>query len=201
MIIGTDESGKGDYFGYIVVAGVASDSSSIKSIKVKDSKKMVDSAVHNVADEIRKKLPYSIVKISPEKYNTLYVKMGNMNHILAWAHAKVIENLLEECKAEKVVVDKFASKAVLDKYLMKKGKTVKLEMRVRGEEEPSVAAASILARSVYLGTLRSLGREVGMVLPKGATHVIPAARQIVKMHGKDVLPRVAKMNFKTTKNI
>ncbi len=206
--IGVDEAGKGDYFGYLVVAAVCADEKNepvLKSVGVKDSKMLSDTSVRELAVRIKKLCPYEIVKVSPERYNIIYKKFCSLNKLLAWGHARAIENLLEKTewntKEDYVVTDKFADEKFLRESLFEKSRKVKVIQKINGESDIAVAAASILARSEFLATLRMLGREVGFVLPKGATHVEEAARQIVDKHGADILDKVAKIHFKTTKRV
>ena len=110
--IGIDESGKGDYFGPLVIAGVYLDSQSknkLKAIGIKDSKLLSDQSINKFASEIRKVIngKFDIIPINPEKYNQLYLKIGNVNRLLAWGHAKVIENILGKVNAEIAISDKF----------------------------------------------------------------------------------------------
>ena len=201
--IGIDEAGKGDYFGYLVIAAVLADEKEEKALKeagVKDSKMVSDLQIHKLA-RIVKKMPNSIIRISPEKYNVLHVKFKSLNNILAWGHARALENILEEYKADLAISDKFAEEKLLKGYLMNRGKRIKLVQKVNAESEMPVAAASILARSEFLRTLRMLGREIGYVLPKGSAHVKDAAKDILKQHGEDGLKYVAKVHFKITKQI
>jgi len=188
--IGVDESGKGDYFGYLVVAAVFVDEKTeekLKKLKIRDSKMITDSSVKKLATEIKKICKHEIVKISPEKYNILYKKFKSLNTLLAWAHSRAIENLLRNTEPEHVIADKFADAKVLKKALFKKGKGVKLVQKIRAESDVAVAAASILARAEFLITLRKLSLEIGYKLPKGATHVKDATKDIIKMHGEGIL--------------
>jgi len=201
--IGVDESGKGDYFGYLVVAAVYVNDNieeKLKQLKVKDSKKVLDSTIHKMAKEIRK-YPHEIIKISPEKYNELYKKFKNLNKLLAWGHARAIENLLKKTKPDFVIADKFADSQILKDSLFENGKKIKLIQKIRAEEDVAVAAASILARAEFLRTLRSLSLQVGYKLPKGAAHVEDAAKAMIEKHGADILNYIAKKHFKTTKRI
>lgn len=194
--IGVDESGKGDYFGYLVVAAVfVDDDEKLVRMGVRDSKTLSDLQIKELASKIKKLCKHDIVKISPEKYNKLYKKFKSLNKMLAWAHAKAIENLLKEVRPDKIISDKFSSKNVLKDYL-KPG--VRVEQKIRAERDVAVAAASILARNEFLVTLRRLGREVGMVLPKGSTHVENTVKQIIKTD-EEILGYVAKLHFKVTK--
>jgi ribonuclease HIII len=204
--IGVDESGKGDYFGYLVIAGVIVDTkteSKLSALGVKDSKKLIDSTVLRLAIPVKKLCVHDIVKISPEKYNKLYRKFGKkgLNRLLAWGHARVIENLLKKNSVDYVVSDKFGDERFLKDALMEKGKKVKVIQKIHGEDDIAVAAASILARAEFLRTLKRLSLEVGYKLPKGSTDVEDAAKELVSRYGEKLLPLVAKMHFKITKRI
>lgn len=202
--IGVDEAGKGDYFGFLAAAAVYADDGMEKKLAalgVKDSKLLSDSAIKALAPKIKKTCPHDIVRISPEKYNVLYEKFRSLNKLLAWAHARAIENLLGTIACDTVIIDKFGDERLVKDMLFEKGKKVKLIQRINAEQDLAVAAASVLARDAFLTTLRGLGREVGFVLPKGATHVEDTAKKIVELHGEDGLRFVAKMHFKITKRI
>jgi ribonuclease HIII len=202
--IGTDESGKGDYFGDLVVAGVYLDAATeplAAELGVKDSKKLSDARVLALAPEIRRIFPSELVRISPAKYNELYEQMGNLNRLLAWAHSRVIENLLPRTGASLVVSDQFGEVSVLERALMRSGRAARLVQMTQGERDLAVAAASIVARAGYLQRLAALSREVGVMLPKGASHVLPIGKQLYAQGGLPLLRRVAKLHFKTTQAI
>ncbi len=202
--IGVDEAGKGDYFGYLVVGAVYVDEKTeplLHKLGVKDSKMLSDSAVKEMAAKIKKTCLYEIVKISPERYNVIYKKFKSLNKLLAWGHARAIENLLGKAHCDTVITDKFADEKFLRESLFEKGRKAKVIQKISGESDIAVAAASILARNEFLASLRMLGREVGFVLPKGATHVEETAKQAVEKYGVDILDKIAKMHFKTTKRV
>ena len=202
--IGVDEAGKGDYFGYLVVAGVVVDENvekRLKALGVKDSKMLRDPSVLKLSTSIRKVCKYDIVKISPEKYNQLQKKFKNLNKLLAWGHAQVIENLLQKNDVDYVITDKFGDEKYLKDALKEKGKKIKIVQKIKAESDIAVAAASILARAEFLRTLKTLSMEVGYSLPKGATHVEEAAKELVKKYDETVLDFVAKKHFKTTKKV
>ena len=95
--IGTDESGKGDYFGPLVIAGVyigPENRTHLENLNILESKRIADNRAITLAEQIKKISPNSVVVIGPEKYNELYTKMRNLNKLLAWGHARVIENVL-----------------------------------------------------------------------------------------------------------
>ncbi len=206
--IGIDESGKGDYFGPLVVAGVFAD----KKIKdallktgVKDSKQLSDYNIRKIADEIKKILTtvnYNIVTINPEKYNQLYEKIGNVNKLLAWGHARVIENLLSKVKTNDAISDKFGNENYIISNLMSEGKKINLIQTHKGERFTAVAAASVLAREKFVEWFNKQEKEFKLVLPKGASSITEnKAKEIVKNFGKDYLLKISKVHFKTTKKV
>lgn len=200
--IGTDESGKGDYFGPLVVAGLflADGQDDVaRALGVKDSKRTSDNRVREIADVLKKGYPHSVVVVGPEKYNALYDKLRNLNRLLAWGHARVVENILAEVPAGLVLTDQFGDERFVREALMKHGRTVELRQRPRAEEDPAVAAASILARAEFLWRLRALSEAAGLDLPKGASPLVEtAARELVCRQGAEALRRFAKVHFKTT---
>ncbi len=201
--IGVDESGKGDFFGPLVVAACYVGPEHYAELEgVKDSKKLTDAQALRLSDTIARVCPHSVISMGPEKYNELYAKFKNLNHLLAWGHARAIENVLEVQPADLVISDQFAAGgAVVKKALFDLGKAVKFESRVRAEADLAVAAASILARAEFLRRLKALGVAVGMELPKGATNVIGPGKRLVATQGKEILPTVAKMHFKTAAQV
>ena len=201
--IGVDESGKGDFFGPLVVAACYVGPEHLAELDgVRDSKKLTDAQALRLSDAIARVCPHSVVSIGPEKYNELYAKFKNLNHLLAWGHARAIENVLEAQPADLVISDQFAAGgAVVKRALFERGQKVRFESRVRAEADLAVAAASILARAEFLRALRKLGVAVGLELPKGATNVIGPGKRLVAAKGKDVLPTVAKMHFKTAAQV
>ncbi|NOY79809.1 MAG: ribonuclease HIII [Kiritimatiellaeota bacterium] len=203
---GVDESGKGDYFGPLVTAAVFVDRLSAREmlqLGVADSKSFRnDKRITGLASEIRRITAgrFSIVSIGPEAYNRLHDKMANVNLILGWAHARAIENLLEKTpECPRVISDQFGDRRTVQRALMKRGKSIRLEQFPRAEADVAVAAASILARAEFVRRLDKLGEMLKVKLPKGASKaVIEAARKIVETDGRDVLRKVAKLHFRTT---
>jgi len=205
--IGTDESGKGDYFGPIVIAAVYTDTSFTKElmkIGVKDSKELTDQSIHLMAGKIKKIKGhiYDVILISPEKYNQLYSKFGNLNKILGWAHAKAIENVLERKLAPEVISDKFGNEKYIYESLQEKGKNIILHQVTRAERYTAVAAASILARDSFSNWFHALYKRTGLSLPKGASEKVEQkAREIKSRYGESELQKIVKLHFKTTKKL
>lgn len=203
--IGTDESGKGDFFGPLVVAAFFMPEGAegvLRELGVKDSKRTSDARCRAIAEALKKAYVHSVVAVGPEKYNELYGKLRNLNRLLAWAHARAIENILERVPAGKAVTDQFGDEKFVRNALLKKGRAIELVQMPRAEEDPAVAAASILARAEFLTRLHSLSREIGADLPKGASaQVEEAAVKLVRAKGPAILDKVAKTHFKTTARV
>ena len=205
--IGTDESGKGDFFGPLVVAGVLTDKQSLtelKKIGVKDSKELTDSVINNLADKIKilVKDKFEIIAINPEKYNELYLKIGNLNRLLGWGHAKVLENILEKHKADEAISDKFGDEKLIVSALQKKGQKIILHQYTKAERYTAVAAASILARAKFNTWFTQINKKYNLQLPKGASSKVETtAKEFINKYGKDELKNIAKLHFKTTKKI
>ena len=204
--IGIDESGKGDYFGPLVIAAVFVDATTqgeLRLMEVRDSKKLSDGRVLEMAPDIKTICPHSVIAIGPQKYNELYAKIKNLNRLLAWGHAKALENLLERgITCERAISDQFGDERLILSALQEKGKKIVLEQRTKAESDLAVAAASVLARAEFLLRLKRLSNEVGTTLPKGASPAVElAAKMIIKKHGQERLGSVAKLHFKTTKAV
>jgi ribonuclease HIII len=204
--IGIDESGKGDYFGPLVIAAVFVDATTqgeLALMQVRDSKKVSDGRVLELAPDIKTICPHSIIAIGPQKYNELYAKIKNLNRLLAWGHAKALENLLERgVVCERAISDQFGDERLILNALQEKGRNIVLEQRTKAESDLAVAAASVLARAEFLIRLRRLSDEVGTTLPKGASPAVElAAKMIIKKHGRERLDSVAKLHFKTTQAV
>lgn len=206
---GIDESGKGDFFGPLVVAGVYVDRGIARTLRdagVQDSKRIgSDARIRSLADAIRR-IPgavHSVVAIGPDRYNALQQKMGNVNNLLGWGHARVIENLLAlrpDCPRS--LSDQFANPRIIQRSLLEKSRAIEIEQRTKAESDPAVAAASILARERFIDWLEETGRRLGTPLPRGAsTQVKAAARQLAAERGGAFLRQVAKTHFKTAGEI
>lgn len=204
--IGIDESGKGDFFGPLVIAGVYVDEQTAENLfdaGVTDSKKIgSDKRICELADKIRGvvKGRFSVVTIGPASYNRLYENMQNLNKILAWGHARVLENIIDKgIDCSRAVSDQFADERVVQRALMEKGRSIKLEQYPRAEKDVAVAAASIVARAGFLDGLDKLADRAALeAIPKGAgPKVKEVAIDIAENLGEDALPEFVKMHFKT----
>ncbi|MDR1255155.1 MAG: ribonuclease HIII [Puniceicoccales bacterium] len=203
---GMDESGKGDFFGPLVTACVIGDGSMVNAwiqSGLRESKKLgSDLAVFKMEQLIRRThgVVIEIAFAGMEKYNALYKKFGNLNELLAWFHAKSLDNALKKRWVPEGLLDQFAKGKLVQKYL--ESTPFNLKQRVRAEEDPVVAAASVVARAEYLRQLKKLSDEAGMLLPKGAgTRVQEVAHILVKNLGQERLGRFAKLHFKTTEKV
>lgn len=208
--LGVDESGKGDFFGPLCIAGVYINETVIKAWEgkgIRDSKNISsDKRMAELADLIRDTpgCVTTVVPIGNEAYNRLYTKMRSVNAMLAWGHARVIENLMGQKHRMnpppvRAISDQFAaSKSVVEKALMTSGKQIELVQRHKAEEDLAVAAASILARDEFVQGLAKLEKQYAIKLPKGASKAVDdVAKTIFEERGVDGLAKVAKMHFRT----
>ena len=207
--MGIDESGKGDFFGPLVIASAYVDESLVEKLRamgVRDSKRISsDNVAIDMAREIRKLLGdrCAMVTIGPRSYNRMYAKIRNVNKILAWGHARAIENLLEKVPdCPRALSDKFGPTHQIERALMDKGKKIRLDQRTKAESDPAVAAASILARAGFVYALRQMGKTYGFDVPKGAsTKVRREAEKLVADKGPAILLETAKCHFQTTDKV
>ena len=204
-IIGVDESGKGDFFGPLVIAGALVTEDRLPGLielGIRDSKTIADGKILKLAERIKVLCPYNHVVINPEKYNQLYRKIRNLNRLLGWGHARVIENILKEQSAPAAISDKFGKDHFIIDNLQREGRKIELIQMVRGESHPAVAAASILARAEFLQRMDRLSRQYGMTLPRGASSLVDkAGRELVSQKGEAILENVAKVHFKNAQKI
>ena len=206
---GIDESGKGDFFGPLVIAGVYVEreiTRHLLALGVKDSKRIgSETKIRQLADGIRNTpaAATSVVLIGPEKYNSLYEKFTNLNNLLAWGHARVIENLLEQRPGcTRSLSDKFANEKVIERALLTQGRKIQIDQRTKAESDVAVAAASILAREKFVIWLNNRAKQIGIPLPKGVSDTVKsAAKQILEKYGPDALGRFAKMHFRTSAEV
>lgn len=206
---GVDESGKGDYFGPLVACAVYTDpniSERMREIGARDCKVLSDKQVLAIGPKLRAYLGpnrFKIVPIGPEAYNRLHEKLQNVNKVLAWAHARAIENiLLAVPSCPRAVADQFGQEYLIKSALMKNGREIVLEQHHKAESDIAVAAASVIAREYFLLSLKKISETYGIEIPKGASQtVIAQAKLFVKKHGVENLPKIAKISFKTTEKV
>jgi len=209
--IGTDESGKGDYFGPLVSAGVCVNRNTeleLRAIGVRDSKKISDQNIRKIAKQIRAicKGFYTEVPIPPQTYNSLYEQFRKegktLNTLLAWAHARAIENILASAPCEYALADQFADERFIISKLQEAGRKITLIQMPKAEQDIAVAAASILARDRFLFYMDKMSLDYHMNFPKGASaEVIRVAKEFLAKYSKDDLAKVAKLHFRTTREV
>ncbi len=206
---GIDESGKGDFFGPLAVACAYTDAltaAKLLDAGVRDSKAISsDQQTLRLDTLIRQLLPrrFALVTISPEKLNQLHARHGNLNRILAWAHARALESLLElapDCP--RAISDQFGKGNLVQRALMERGQGILLDEHPKAEADVAVAAASILARAAYIRDVDRLSQAAGLRLPKGCGEpVLQCAREFLKLHPREQLGRFAKVFFKTAQSL
>jgi ribonuclease HIII len=206
---GIDESGKGDFFGPLVISGVYVDRGIARKFLdagVQDSKRIgSDAKIRALADSIRKDSLGIVdtVLIGPAKYNELYEKFGNLNSLLGWGHARVIENLLgKKPDCPRSLSDQFADARVIERSLLSHGRKIDIIQRTKAESDVAVAAASILAREAFINWLEREGKKLGVRLERGVSAAVKeTAKKLVESKGPEALRQVAKVHFKTAHEI
>jgi len=200
-LIGSDECGKGDYFGPLVVCAVRLEPAQtveLRKSEVRDSKTLSDEACLRLGAALRSRYAYAIAELAPQAYNATYKRPGQLNPMLADLHAQAIRKLARP--GDRALVDKFADERLVASRLS--DLDLDLEQRVRAESEPAVAAASVIAREHFLLAMKRLSEEAGVDLAKGAGDPTDrAAREYVRLHGFGGLAQVAKLHFKNTQKL
>jgi ribonuclease HIII len=205
--VGTDESGKGDLFGPLVVSGVYVNDRTkelLREIGVKDSKLLSDEQIIIISKKIREVIPAvqrNVITINPEKYNQLYSSFKNLNKLLAWGHSKAIENIVTAIKVQTAVSDKFGDEGLIISELAKKKIDINLHQEHKAERFTAVAAASILAREKMLHWFKASSKELKITIPKGAGDVANITmNKISEIHGTQFLAKLVKLHFKNYVN-
>ena len=207
--IGIDESGKGDFFGPLVIASCYTTKETVEQLKaigVKDSKSIKsDAKMRSMAREIKKIVGnnYTIITIGNPAYNRMYAKIGNLNRLLAWGHAKAIEGTLEKVPdCPKAISDKFGPTHQIQNALQTRGQKIELIQRTKAESDCAVAAASILARAQFVESLMRLEKKHKVEFAKGVSQkVLNSAAQLISENGAPILIETAKLHFKTTDKV
>lgn len=204
-VVGVDESGKGDFFGPLVIASFLAPDAELENLAalgVRDSKKISDNKLLQIDEKLRAAYPHALVIIGPEKYNQLYEKIRNLNKLLAWGHARAIENILNDNPADLAISDKFGKPELIENSLFENGRKIQLQQLVRGESILQVAAASILARAGFLREMKKLSDRFKVELPRGASSLVDrAGLKIFQEHGPEILAKLAKKHFKNYQRV
>lgn len=206
--IGVDESGKGDYFGPLVTAGVRVDATVVELWRnggIQDSKRIKSAKRIDQLVRLIDTTPGAVAKrvvVGNRAYNRLHKKMRNVNNLLGWAHARAIEDVLGVAEAPKAISDQFGDPAIIKRSLMQRGRSIELIQRTKAESDLAVAAASIVARGEFVRRLGMMEAKWGVKFPPGASlQVRVAAVEFVKRHGAEDLVEVAKVHFRTTDQV
>lgn len=205
FVVGVDESGKGDFFGPLVVAAFGCDDDQLERLKelgVRDGKLIADKKLLTIADQLRAHFPHTISIVTPEEYNRRYDKIRNLNKLLAEEHASVIASLAKSCQVDLTVSDKFGKSELIENALARLSVDLPLKQIHRGEQIGQVAAASILARAGFLEWMASTSDRIEFELPRGASaQVDRAGRELVGLHGPKVLKELSKLHFKNYQRV
>ena len=217
--IGGDESGKGDFFGPLVVAMVAGTKQDLDwliQLGVTDSKKMKDDSILKMAPKIEQRLTVASKSLSPEEYNARYAQVTNIALLLSEIYKELSVELISSIKKQQqnhkkmnpfqyvVTIDQFSQskRRLIDAlHELTKSQNVTLRQFHKAEREPIVAAASIIARAEFLKGMEKMSKQWDIDFPKGAANVITTGKTFVSRYGRENLHKVAKLHFKTTQQV
>ena len=208
--IGSDEVGTGDYFGPIIVTASfvsKSDITFLEELGVRDSKKITDSKIMEIAPTLIKKIPHVTITLTNEEYNKMQSNGNNMNKIKTILHNRVILSLLKKdnFSYDMVVIDQFTSPKSYFNYLKETNENVfrKITFTTKAEDKClSVACSSIISRYLFIKEMDKMSKELNIVLPLGSSYLADdVGKELVKKYSKDILNKVAKINFKNTEKI
>ncbi len=206
---GSDEVGTGDYFGPISVAATYVSNDDIKyliELGVKDSKKLSDDKILEIAPKIISKIKYTQLCLDNIKYNELVANGFNMNKIKAYMHNQALSLLIKKNNLNnpRLIVDQFAEKDLYYSYLREVKEVVRnIEFMTKAESSsPAVAAASIIARYSFLKHWELIEKHYNITIPKGAGAAVDTFGQLfIKIHGLEEFKKICKYNFKNTEKV
>ncbi len=208
---GTDESGKGDFFGPLVVAGFVAEKAILQRLQeqgVDDCKKVDDKNIAKIAAFLYREFPShcKVLALSPKNYNKVYsqfrAKGQKLNQLMVWLHTKATLELKNQIDFQGVVIDKFASQSTLTTYAPREFSQIPCIFREKAEDDVAVAAASILARAEFLKQMDFLSEKCGFPLHKGASSLVKKdARKFIAKFSAEKLPFVCKTHFKTYEEV
>lgn len=212
VYIGTDESGKGDYFGPLIVAGFISNAEvnqKLFSYGIRDCKNIGEKQILELGEWLYREYASHIATciLLPEQYNIQYshykLERKNVNDLLAWGHAQVIEKLADhKLRPMGVIADQFGSPKHVMKALMEKGSRLEIMQTTRAEKDMAVAAASVVAKYNLLKYFDEVGRQYDVVIPRGSgIQAIDCAIDIANRYGVMELKKNVKIHFRITKEV
>jgi ribonuclease HIII len=204
---GSDEVGTGDYFGPVCVCAAVvteADMALIKELGVRDSKKLTDREIREIAPQLMRQLKYSLLIVDNPTYNRVH-QNSNLNAIKAKLHNQAYVNLAKKVRLPSFkVIDQFAPAPVYYSYLKNEPVAVRgIHFETKAEDHyPAVGAASLIARYGFLVTMDRMEETWGMAFHKGAgTAVDECGREFIRRHGEENLAKVAKLHFQNTRKI
>ncbi|PIC58529.1 ribonuclease HIII [Sporosarcina sp. P12(2017)] len=207
-VLGSDETGTGDFFGPITVAACFVSSDQIELVKelgVKDSKQLTDAYMQQIADDLKQVVTYSVLTLDNVKYNEIQSKGWSQGKIKALLHNQALQEVLDQMfpvLPEHILIDQFAERRVYYNYLKDESSIIQDKVLFSTKAENlhvSVATASILARVAFLEAMDQLSSQAGVTLPKGAgPKVDQIACQIIRKKGEPFLHTITKVHFANT---
>lgn len=208
-VLGSDETGTGDFFGPITVAACFVPSEGVAlahELGVKDSKLLTDDYMRKIAPDLKEAFVHSVLTLKNEKYNAVQSKGWSQGKIKALLHNQALKHVLskiEPVKPDAILIDQFAERGIYYKHIKDEPEIVRENVLFSTKAEGlhvSVACASIIARVAFLEEMDALSQKAGVTLPKGAGKIVDeAAAKILLKHGDAFLQSLTKVHFANTK--
>ncbi|MDF2067842.1 ribonuclease HIII [Bacillus sp. Cr_A10] len=207
-VIGSDETGTGDYFGPITVAACFVREDQIELVNelgVKDSKMLTDDVMRKMAPDLMASLSHSVLVLKNEKYNDIQSRGWSQGKIKALMHNQALKHVLNKINPEKpsfILIDQFAERGIYYNHIKMEKEIIRENVLFATKAEQlhvSVAAASIIARYAFLKEMDRLTEIAGTTIPKGASaKVDEIAAKIYKKNGEAFLKSITKWHFANT---
>jgi len=207
-VLGSDETGTGDYFGPVTVAAVyvpADKIALVQELGVKDSKQLTDDYMRQIAPDLMKVCVHSILTLRNDKYNAIQARGYSQGKIKALLHNQALKHVLTKIAPETpqyILIDQFAERGIYYNHIKNEKEIVRQNVLFSTKAENlhvAVATASILARYAFLKEMDRLAKVTGFPLQKGASgKVDEMAATIWLKHGEETLRSMTKWHFANT---
>ena len=207
-VLGSDETGTGDFFGPITVAAcfVPADKVALAhELGVKDSKLLTDEYMRKIAPDLREAFVHKVLTLKNEKYNKVQAQGWSQGKIKALLHNQALKHVLakmEPLKPDAILIDQFAERGIYYNHIKGEKEIIRENVLFSTKAEGlhvSVACASIIARVAFLEEMDRMSTEAGVTLPKGAGKIVDeAAAKIILKHGEEYLKSLTKWHFANT---
>ena len=202
---GSDEAGSGDYFGPLTVCAAYVSQSHIKILKelgVDDSKKLNDTKIVDLAEQLITFIPHSLLTLDNVKYNERQSLGWSQVKMKAVLHNEAIKNVIQKIEQDQldyIVIDQFAKREVYQHYALSALPFPdKTKFETKGESKSlAIATASIISRYAFVKHMDHISKKLHMEIPKGASNKVDLiAAKVIQKYDIQQLDTISKKHFK-----